>query len=97
VSVEPSRKSDRQAAKRSAVLVSQRATARLIHELELAGTGGKIGDEVVRKYSAMFQGALEPKTIAAIRAATRLQDSRMVEVVDALASEELAAQVDAAT
>jgi hypothetical protein len=51
VSVELSKKSDRQAATRS---ISQRATTRLIRELELAGTGGKIGDEVVRKYSAMF-------------------------------------------
>jgi hypothetical protein len=64
VSVEPFRKSDRQAAKRSMVPVSQCATACLIREFELVGTRGKIGDEALRKYSAMFQGALEPKTIA---------------------------------
>jgi hypothetical protein len=93
-SAEPSRKSVHQTAKRFAVSVSLRATARLIRELELAGTGGKIGDEAGRKYSTMFQGSLEPKAIAVIQAATGLQDGHMVEAAAALASEELAVQVD---
>jgi hypothetical protein len=43
----------------------------------------------------MFQGPLAPKAIAAIRAATRLENGRIAEAATAMATEELAAQVDA--
>jgi hypothetical protein len=60
----------------------------------LHALGGEDGDEVVKKYSAMFQGPLAPKAIAAIRAATRLENGRIAEAATTMATEELAAQVD---
>jgi hypothetical protein len=55
------------------------------------------GDEAVKKFVAMFDGPLAPKTIEALRAATRLADGQLTQAAAALASAEVAAPVDAAT
>jgi hypothetical protein len=96
ISVEPTRRSLRQAACKSVVPVSQRATHRLIRQLNLTGPSECIGDEAVQKYTAMFNGPLAPKTIEALRAATRLAEGHLAQAATALASAEVAAQVDAA-
>jgi hypothetical protein len=95
ISVEPTRRSLRQAACKSVVPVSQRATHRLIRQLNLTGPSECIGDEAVQKYTAMFNGPLAPKTIEALRAATRLADGHLTQAATALASAGVAAQVDA--
>jgi hypothetical protein len=48
------------------------------------------------KYSAPFQGPLAPKSIAALRVATRLGDAEVSRAAAALATDELAAQVETA-
>jgi hypothetical protein len=53
--------------------------------------GGRVGDEAIKKYSAMFQGPLAPMAIAAICAATHLENGCIVEATAAMATEELAA------
>jgi hypothetical protein len=50
----------------------------------------------MQRYSEMFQGPLDPKAIAALRATTYLANGHLTEAAAALATEELAAQVDAA-
>jgi hypothetical protein len=96
VFAEPSRRSLWQAAIKTVVLVSQRATNRLIRQLDLAGSSEPIGDAALQQYIDHFKGPLAPNTIAAIRATTRLADGTIPQVAAALAQEELAAQVNAA-
>jgi hypothetical protein len=55
-SAEPTRRSLRQAAIKTSVPVSQRATTRLIRELELAGPGEPISEGVRKQYTDLFQG-----------------------------------------
>jgi hypothetical protein len=56
---------------------------------------GELVSEVVRKqFSALFQGPLAPKSIAALRAATRSGDAEVFRVAAALAMDKLVAQVE---
>jgi hypothetical protein len=98
MSAEPSRKSPHQAAKWTTVFVAQRAMSRLTRELNLACSEGRgrVGDEAVKKYSTMFHGPLALKAIAAICAATHLENGCIVKATVAMATKELAAQVDVA-
>jgi hypothetical protein len=56
----------RQAAIKASVPVSQRATIRLIRELELAGPGEPISEGVRKQYTDLFQGPLAAKSVAAL-------------------------------
>jgi hypothetical protein len=69
------------------VPVSQRATTRLIKQLDLAGAGEAASAAAFKQYAAMFQGPLAPKAIAALRAATRLADDDVSKAAVALAME----------
>jgi hypothetical protein len=73
------------------VPVAQRATHHLIRQLDLVEAGDPIEDAAMEKFSEMFQGPLEPKAIAALRAAARLDNGRLTEAAAALATDELAA------
>jgi hypothetical protein len=65
--------------------------------LELSAPGEAVGDEAIKRFIALFDGPLEPKAIAVIRAATQFRDERLSLVVASLARDELASQIDAAT
>jgi cyclopropane fatty-acyl-phospholipid synthase-like methyltransferase len=75
--------------------VSQRATHRLIHQLDLVDAGEPLGDEVMQKFIEMFQDPLAPKAIVVLRAVTRLANNQATEAMAALDEGELATQVDA--
>jgi hypothetical protein len=62
-----------------------------MRELELVGPGDPVSETAKEQYAALFQGTLAPKTIAALRAATRLGDAEISKVASALAVDELAA------
>lgn len=95
VSAEPSRRSARQASIKTVVPVAQRATHRLILQLDLAGTEEPIGDEALKKFGATFRNGLSKKAIAAIRAATKLANGQITKVTTVLAEEERAALIEA--
>jgi hypothetical protein len=95
-SAEPTRRSLRQAAAKSSIPVAQRTTSRLIRELDLVGPSKKVSDVAQENYATLFQGPLTPKSIVMLRAATRLGDVEVAKAASALASEELAAQVESA-
>jgi hypothetical protein len=57
--VEPSRRSLRQVTNKSVVPVSQRATTRLIRQLDLVRKGENITKSTMKEYAALFKG---PKT-----------------------------------
>jgi hypothetical protein len=63
-STEPSRRSYRQAAKKSVAPVMSRTTHRLMQQLDLVQAGEPIGDVAMKKYADMFQGLLAPGAIA---------------------------------
>jgi hypothetical protein len=94
-SVEPSRRSCRQAAKRSVILVTQRATHGLMWQLNLVQAGEPIGDVAMEKFAEMFQGPLAPEATTALRASTRLVNNQLSKAAAAMIEGELAAQVDA--
>ncbi|GJN04040.1 hypothetical protein PR202_ga21550 [Eleusine coracana subsp. coracana] len=91
-SAEPARCSVRQAKQNSVVPVPMRATHRLIRQLDLAGADEPIGDEALKRYTAMYKSPLPRKAIAAIRAMTRLANGNITKAAAAMAEEELAAQ-----
>jgi hypothetical protein len=64
--------------------------------MDLVEPGEPIGDEALKKFSAMFQGSLAPKAVAAICVTTKLVDPHIAAAASALALDELVAQVDAA-
>jgi hypothetical protein len=58
------RRSQRQAALKSSVPVSKRASSRLMRELELVGPDERILEAASKQYEVLFQGPLAPKSIA---------------------------------
>jgi hypothetical protein len=76
--------------------VSQRATNRLIRQLDLMGLAEPIGEEALRRYASLFDGPLTPQSVATIRAVTHLGDDHITMVAAALVTDEMDAQVDAA-
>jgi hypothetical protein len=60
------------------------------------GPGKQVSEVAQAKYSTLFQGPLAPKSITALRAATRLGDAEVSRAASALASEVLVAQVETA-
>jgi hypothetical protein len=96
-SAEPSHRSSKQAAKKTVVLVSQRATNCLIKELDLVGSGQPIAEAAKKKFSELFQEPLAHKSIAAIRVATRLADDYISRAAAAMAANEMVAQAEATT
>lgn len=95
-SAEPSRRSVRQSKKKFVIPVAQRATHRLIRQLDLAGVDEPIGDEAIHKYIAMYKYPLPRKAMDAIRAVMRLANGDITKATAALAAEELTAQATAA-
>jgi hypothetical protein len=65
-----------------------------MRELVLVGPSEPISEVAHKKFSDLFQGPLAAKSIAALRAATRLGDAEVSMVASALATDELAAQVE---
>jgi hypothetical protein len=96
-SAEPSCRSARQAAIKSVVPVSQRASSRLIRQLDIAETGAPVGEVELRQLADLLHGPLAPKIIDAIRAVTRLADDQVTRAAAAMAMDELAAQAEAYT
>jgi hypothetical protein len=96
ISAEPTRRSRRQAALKSSVPVSKRASSRLMRELELVGPDERILEAASKQYEVLFQGPLAPKSIATLRVATRLGHAEVSKVAAVLAADELAAQVELA-
>jgi hypothetical protein len=78
----------------SAVPVSQRATTRLINQLDLVETGGHIGKEVFKRFADLFRAPLAAKTIEVIRSTTKLADDQVTKAAAAMAADEMAAQMD---
>jgi hypothetical protein len=95
VLAEPSRHSARQAAIKSVVLVSQRASTRLIRQLDLVGPSTPVGEAEIKQLAELFWGSLASQTIEAIRAATCLADDQITRAVAAMAANEAAAQAEA--
>jgi hypothetical protein len=62
-----------------------------MRELELVRPSNPISEMTSKQYVALFQAPLAPKSIAALRAATRLGDAEISKVASALAADELAA------
>jgi hypothetical protein len=79
------------------ILMSKRATNLLIRQLELAGPGKKIDDAAKQSYVKLFQGPLTPKSITAIRTATRLADDQITRASMAMAVDKITTQAKAAT
>jgi hypothetical protein len=77
------------------VLVSQRATTRLIWQLNLTVLGTSIGEAELKQLAELLRGPLVSKTIEAIRATTRLADDQITRTTTTMAADELAAQVEA--
>jgi hypothetical protein len=96
VSTEPSRRSVKQAALKSAVLVSQRATTCLVRQLDLADPGDQIAEEVFKRFADMFKARLAAKTIEAIRSTSRLADDQVTKAAAAMVADEMAAQMELA-
>jgi hypothetical protein len=69
--------------------VSQRATTRLIRQLDLTRTGEAVSDTAFKQYAALFMCPLALNAIAALRAATCLADNDVSKVAMALAMEEV--------
>jgi hypothetical protein len=78
-----------------AIPVSQRATRRLIRELDLLGPGDQFDEAAMKSFTKLFHSPLAPKSIAVIRAATHLAEDDMTKASAALASEETVAQAEA--
>jgi hypothetical protein len=62
-----------------------------MRELELVGPSEPCFEAACKKFSDLFQGPLGAKSIAALRAATRLGDGEVTRVASALATDEVAA------
>jgi hypothetical protein len=77
--------------------VSQHATTQLIREPDLVGLGELVSKAVRKHYAAPFQGPLAPKSITALRAATRLGVANVSRAASALSTEELTTHVEATT
>jgi hypothetical protein len=91
VSVEPSCRSARQVTIKSTIPVYQRATTRLIRQLDLVDPGDHIGEEVFKRLANMFRAPLAAKTIEVIRTATRLADDQVSKAAAVMAADEMAA------
>jgi hypothetical protein len=56
----------------------------------------QIDDEAIKLHASLFKGPLAAKSIAAIRAVTRLSDDHMVKTAAAMAMDDLALQAETA-
>lgn len=82
------RRSTRQKAQNSSVLVSKRATHRLMKAFGVVGPDEPIGDHALEAYAKRFTSLLSPKAIAAVRSLTSLDSATAMEASAQLVASE---------